>query len=85
VFGRFGVGSCLLAGIEPSHETLYGLETIAELGVVPSPTVLTPFVVKQKAIPFMYDLDELIDVHLDFYKIIHKYDLPVFSGVFSLA
>lgn len=85
VFDHFGVGSCLLAGIEPSRETLHGLETIAELGVVPSPTVLTPFVVKQKSIPFMYDLDELIDVHLDFYRMIHKYNLPVFSGVFSLA
>lgn len=85
VFGHHGVGSCLLAGIEPSHETLYGLDTIAAVGVVPSPTVLTPFVVKQQAIPFVYDLDELIDVHVSFYDIIRKYDLPVFSGVFSLA
>jgi hypothetical protein len=85
VFGRQGVGSCLLAGIEPSKETLYGLDTIAALGVVPSPTVLTPFVVKQQAIPFVYDLDELIDVHLTFYEYIEKYKLPVFSGVFSLA
>ena len=85
VFGRQGVGSRLLAGIEPSHETLYGLDTIAQLGVVPSPTVLTPFVMKQKEIPFVYDLDELIDVHAGFNDIIKKYDLPVFSGVFSLA
>jgi hypothetical protein len=85
VFGHQGVGSCLLAGIEPAKETLYGLDTIAALGVVPSPTVLTPFVVKQQAIPFVYDLDELIDVHLTFYKYIEKYKLPVFSGVFSLA
>jgi hypothetical protein len=85
VFSRFGVGSCLLAGIEPSTNTLYGLETIAEVGVVPAPTVLTPFVSKQMAIPFMYDLDELIKTHIGFNKIIGKYDLPVFSGVFSLA
>jgi hypothetical protein len=52
---------------------------------VPAPTVLTPFVSKQMAIPFMYDLDELIKTHIGFNKIIGKYDLPVFSGVFSLA
>jgi hypothetical protein len=85
VFGRFSVGSCLLAGIEPPEDTLRGLEVIAELGVVPSPTVLTPFVVKQEDIPFVYDLDTLIDVHVTFYDIIARYDLPVFSGVFSLA
>lgn len=85
VFGRFNVGSCLLAGIEPAADTLRGLETIAALGVVPSPTVLTPFVVKQEDIPFQYGLDELIDVHLGFYAIVDKYELPVFSGVFSLA
>ncbi|HEX8247406.1 MAG TPA: radical SAM protein [Pyrinomonadaceae bacterium] len=85
VFGRQGVGSCLLAGIEPSRETLFGLDTIAALSVVPSPTVLTPFVMKQMAIPFVYDLDELINVHVRFYEIIRKYNLPVFSGVFSLA
>src|SRR5262249_9801686 len=84
VFGRFGVGSCLLAGIEPSKNTLYGLDTISSLGVIPAPTVLTPFVVKQKAIPFVIDLDELIDAHLGFHAIIAKYQLPVFSGVFSL-
>lgn len=85
VFGRFGVGSCLLAGIEPADDTLYGLESIAELGAVPAPTVFTPFVVKQQDIPFVYDLDTLIDVHVGFNKIIERYDLPVFSGVFSLA
>ena len=85
VFGKFGVGSCLLAGIEHSDDTLYGLETIANLGVVPAPTVLTPFVLKQLAIPFMYDLDELINTHVVFNRIIAKYKLPVFSGVFSLA
>ena len=85
VFGRFNVGSCLLAGIEPAQDTLRGLEVIAELGVVPSPTVLTPFVVKQEDIAFAYDLDTLIDVHVAFYEIIARYDLPVFSGVFSLA
>ncbi|MFF2353990.1 hypothetical protein ACFVVL_29940 [Kitasatospora sp. NPDC058115] len=85
VFGRHEVGSCLLAGIEPAEDTLRGLETIAGLGVVPSPTVLTPFVVKQQAIPFHYDLDGLIDVHVAFNQIIERYQLPVFSGVFSLA
>ena len=85
VFGCFGVGSCLLAGIEPSTNTLYGLETISGLGVIPAPTVLTPFVVKQKEIPFVIDLDELIEAHLGFHSIIAKYRLPVFSGVFSLA
>ncbi len=85
VFGPLNVGSCLLAGIEPPEATLYGLETIAELGVVPSPTVLTPFVVKQEDIPFQYDLDTLIEVHVGFNEIIRRYELPVFSGVFSLA
>jgi hypothetical protein len=61
------------------------LDTISELGVVPSPTVFTPFVIKQQDIPFYYDLDTLIDVHVDFYDIIDRYQLPVFSGVFSLA
>ncbi|MFC4587292.1 radical SAM protein [Sphaerisporangium corydalis] len=85
VFGAHNVGSCLLAGIEPAEETLRGLRRIAELGVVPSPTVFTAFVVKQESIPFMYDLDELIDVHVRFNEIIDHYGLPVFSGVFSLA
>ena len=85
VFGHHNVGSCLLAGIEPAEDTLRGLRTLAELGVVPSPTVLTPFVVSQERIEFMYDLDGLLDVHLAFYEIIREYDLPVFSGVFSLA
>ncbi|WP_371500406.1 radical SAM protein [Kitasatospora sp. NBC_00374] len=85
IFGHQQVGSCLLAGIEPAEDTLRGLETIAALGVVPSPTVLTPFVVKQQDIPFHYDLDGLIDTHLGFNDIIRRYDLPVFSGVFSLA
>ncbi len=85
VFGHHNVGSCVLAGIEPADDTLHGLEVIAQLGVVPSPTVLTPFVVKQQAIPFQYDLNTLIDVHLDFNQLIARYELPVFSGVFSLA
>ncbi len=85
IFGRLEVGSCLLAGIEPAADTLRGLETIAELGVSASPTVLTPFVVKQQDIPFLYDLDALIDVHVAFNRIIKRYELPVFSGVFSLA
>jgi hypothetical protein len=85
VFGPFNVGSCLLAGIEPPEDTLRGLETIARLEVAPSPTVLTPFVVKQQDIPFCYDLDTLIDVHVSFKEIIERYGLPVFSGVFSLA
>ncbi|WP_182877985.1 hypothetical protein [Microbispora sp. H10670] len=85
VFGSGNVGSCLLAGIEPPEETLRGLETIAGLGVVPSPTVFTAFVVKQQQIPFVYDLDELIRVHVKFNEIIEQYRLPVFSGVFSLA
>jgi hypothetical protein len=85
VFGALNVGSCLLAGIEPPGDTLHGLETIARLGVVPSPTVLTPFVVKQQDIPFCYDLGTLIDVHARFNDIIERYGLPVFSGVFSLA
>lgn len=85
VFGRFGVGSCLLAGIEPAANTLSGLDKIAELGVVPAPTVLTPFVIKQMKIPFVLDLDELIKLHLDFHTVIAKYQLPLFSGVFSLA
>ncbi|BFV57945.1 hypothetical protein KCMC57_up30490 [Kitasatospora sp. CMC57] len=85
VFGHHEVGSCLLAGIEPAEDTLRGLETIADLGVVPSPTVLTPFVVKQHDITFQYDLDGLIDVHVAFNRIIERHQLPVFSGVFSLA
>ncbi len=85
VFGHFNVGSCLLAGIEPPGNTLRGLETIARLGVAPSPTVLTPFVIKQQDIPFCYDLDTLIEVHTSFNEIIERYRLPVFSGVFSLA
>lgn len=85
VFGQYGVGSCLLAGIEPPEDTLHGLKVISDLGVVPAPTVLTPFVEKQKEIPFMYDLDTLIDVHVGFNELIEQYDLPVFSGVFSLA
>lgn len=85
IFGHHEVGSCLLAGIEPAADTLHGLATIAALGVVPSPTVLTPFVVKQQDIAFCYDLDELIDVHVAFNEIIAKHRLPVFSGVFSLA
>jgi hypothetical protein len=85
VFDRFGVGSCLLAGIEPSENTIRGLATIAELGVIPAPTVFTPFVVKQMKIPFVFDLDELIDTHVSFNDIIRRWDLPVFSGVFSLA
>ena len=85
VFGHNNVGSCLLAGIEPPADTLFGLETIAALGVVPSPTVFTPFVVKQQDIEFQYDLDTLIDVHVGFNEIINRYSLPVFSGVFSLA
>jgi hypothetical protein len=44
-----------------------------------------PFVVKQQDIPFCYDLDTLIDVHMSFNEIIDRYGLPVFSGVFSLA
>lgn len=51
VFGRFNVGSCLLAGIEPPEETLRGLDIISELGVVPAPTVFTPFVLKQQDMP----------------------------------
>ncbi len=47
--------------------------------------MLTPFVVKQQDIPFCYDLDTLIDVHMSFNEIIDRYGLPVFSGVFSLA
>lgn len=85
VFGHQNVGSCLLAGIEPAADTIHGLDTIAKLGVVPSPTVLTPFIVKQSQIPFEYDLDALIKVHVDFNEIIDRYELPVFSGVFSLA
>ncbi|WP_106399962.1 radical SAM protein [Actinocorallia populi] len=85
IFGHQQVGSCLLAGIEPPDDTLRGLETISALGVVPSPTVLTPFVVGQQDIPFHYDLDGLIDVHVAFNEIIEKYRLPIFSGVFSLA
>jgi hypothetical protein len=85
VFGRHQVGSCMLAGIEPAADTLRGLETIADLGVVPSPTVLTPFVISQHDIGFCYDLDGLIDVHVAFNDLINRYALPVFSGVFSLA
>lgn len=85
VFGKHNVGSCLLAGIEPAEDTLRGLETIADLGVVPSPTVFTAFVTKQQSIPFHYGLDQLIDVHVGFNEIIERFDLPVFSGVFSLA
>lgn len=85
IFGYQKVGSCLLAGIESSDNTLRGLEEISKLGVVPAPTVFTPFVIKQLEIPFVLTLDELIFTHIEFNKIIEKYNLPVFSGVFSLA
>ncbi|MDA9497672.1 radical SAM protein [Bradyrhizobium sp. CCBAU 11357] len=85
VFGRFGVGSCLLAGIEAADNTINGLEALAKIGAVPAPTVFTPFVVKQMDVPFCYDLEELIDAHVRFNDIIARYELPVFSGVFSLA
>jgi hypothetical protein len=85
VFGRFGAGSCLLTGIEAADNTINGLEALAKIGVVPAPTVLTPFVVKQMDIPFCSDLEELIDAHVRFNDIIARYELPVFSGVFSLA
>ena len=62
-----------------------GLEKLGKLGVVPAPTVFTPFVIKQLNIPFVLSLDELIYTHIEFNKIIEKYNLPVFSGVFSLA
>ncbi|RAZ92358.1 hypothetical protein DPM33_00020 [Mesorhizobium hawassense] len=85
VFGQFRVGSCLLAGIEAADNTINGLEALAKIGAVPAPTVLTPFVVTQMNIPFWYDLEELIDAHVRFNDIIARYELPVFSGVFSLA
>ncbi|WP_166298070.1 hypothetical protein [Bradyrhizobium sp. 2S1] len=85
VFGRFGAGSCLLAGIEAADNTISGLEALAKIGVAPAPTVLTPFVAKQMDIPFCFDLEELIDTHVRFNDIIACYELPVFSGVFSLA
>jgi hypothetical protein len=85
VFGRFGSGSCLLTGIEPADNTIEGLDALASIGVVPAPTVLTPFVVKQMDIPFCFDLEELIDTHVRFNEIIARHELPVFSGVFSLA
>ena len=85
VFGHFNVGSCLLAGIEPADATIKGLDTIASMGVVAAPTVFTPFVVKQQSIPFVYDIDQLIDVHIEFKNQIENYDMPFFSGVFSLA
>ncbi|OSJ36603.1 hypothetical protein BSZ19_03440 [Bradyrhizobium japonicum] len=85
VFGRFGAGSCLLAGIEAAENTINGLEELAKIGVAPAPTVLTPFVVKQMGIPFSFDLEELIDTHVRFNNIVARYELPVFSGVFSLA
>ncbi|WP_027556303.1 hypothetical protein [Bradyrhizobium sp. Cp5.3] len=85
IFGRWGAGSCLLAGIEASDNTITGLEALAKIGVVPAPTVLTPFVIKQMDIPFCYDLDELIETHARFHEIIARYEMPVFSGVFSLA
>ena len=82
IFGYQRVGSCLLAGIEKSTDTLSVLEKLAKLGVVPAPTVFTPFVIKQLNIPFLLSLDELIYAHIQFNKIIEKYNLPVF---FSLA
>lgn len=84
-FGRFGAGSCLLAGIEKSDDTINGLRVISELGVVPSPTVFTPFVVKQTRIPFEFDLQELLRMHVRFNEIVKVSGAPVFSGVFSLA
>ncbi|GLS30855.1 hypothetical protein SAMN04488498_1426 [Mesorhizobium albiziae] len=85
VFGPFHAGSCLLTGIEPSDNTIEGLKALAELSVAPAPTVLTPFVTKQLAIPFCLDLDELLDAHARFNVLIERHKLPVFSGVFSLA
>jgi hypothetical protein len=70
VFGPFNVGSCLLTGIEPADLTLRGLKVISQLGVVPAPTVFTPFVIKQQSIPFMFGLDELIRAHHEFTKMI---------------
>lgn len=85
VFGHHNVGSCLLAGIEQANDTIRGLEELARLGVVPAPTVFTPFVTKQLEIPFVLSLDDLIYTHIEFNRIIDLYNLPVFSGVFSLA
>ncbi|UVK35884.1 hypothetical protein LHFGNBLO_006123 (plasmid) [Mesorhizobium sp. AR10] len=85
VFGPFRAGSCLLTGIEPSDSTIAGLKALAELSVVPAPTVFTPFVTKQLAISFCFDLDELLDAHARFHALIKRHKLPVFSGVFSLA
>lgn len=79
------MGSCLLAGIEKAEDTIKGLEVISEIGVVPAPTVFTPFVKKQEQIPFMLSYDELLKLNKDFNALISKYKLPVFSGVFSLA
>ena len=85
IFGHHNVGSCLLAGIEKAEDTIKGLEVISEIGVVPAPTVFTPFVKKQEQIPFMLSYDELLKLNKDFNALISKYKLPVFSGVFSLA
>ncbi|MDE5465382.1 hypothetical protein [Bradyrhizobium sp. CSS354] len=70
VFGRFGAGSCLLAGIEAAENTINGSEELAKIGVAPAPAVLTPFVVKQMGIPFSFDLEELIDTHVRFNNIV---------------
>lgn len=85
VFGHHNVGSCLLVGIEEANDTIGALEKLARLGVVPAPTVFTPFVTKQLQIPFVLSLDELVYTHIEFNRIINLYNLPVFSGVFSLA
>ena len=85
VFWYQKVGSCLLVGLESKEESLWWLEQLWELWVVPAPTVFTPFVIKQLEIPFVLSLDELIDTHIEFNWIINKYKLPVFSWVFSLA
>lgn len=85
VFGNGKVGSCLLAGIEPAESTLATLDTLANMGVVPAPTVFTPFTTSQLPIPFIVDIDQLCELCVDFRNILSRHGFPVFSGVFSLA
>ena len=55
--GVAALGKLLTAGAEDKKNTISGLEELAKLGVVPAPTVFTPFVIKQLDIPFVLSLD----------------------------
>lgn len=85
IFGRFNVGSCLLAGIEPTENTFKALEHLTEIGVAPAPTVFTPFTIQQLDIPFIPTISECLELREEFIRLLESHGLPKFSGVFSLV